>query len=554
MRGVALRIGLALAVLTLFAAVLPLPPLPRFYLLREDGPVIAGLICLLLATARAHPARSHWVVPDLHLDRRTVALIAILLSGLLWAGTYLLFDNYPFTRDEHMVVFDMAVFHSGHLAQQLPAEWRHYAQALTPAFLLPLPGNEAWVSSYMPVNAMLHFAFAEVADPALLDPLLAAAGAVALFDIAERLFPGSRSTPTIALLLYGTSAQVLVAAMTPYAMTGHLALNLVWLALFLRGSRSSHAGAICVGFLAIGLHQVVFHPLFAAPFVDQLRRRGEWRTAATYAAAYAIFGLFWVTYPHLVALSAGLHVSSGPGSGGGGFITSRVIPLLVHQNGATLPLMAANLVRFVTWQNLALIPLMTLGFGAVRRNEGIARPLGYGIILTIVAMTVLLPYQGHGWGYRYLHGLIGNCALLGAYGWSDSSEQDEVRRMFALGTAATLFASLPFLFWQAHVFVHPYARLNQAIERSNSRIVIVNTEGTGFVVDEVRNRPDLSNRPIRIASAMLGPDDVRLFCRSGPIAFVGVRQMQAIGIMPAGSSDSRHFGDLISAAKSCPRT
>ena len=140
---------------------------------------------------------------------------------------------------------------------------------------------------------MLHAAFGMVFDPALLNPLLAALGAVALFDIAQRLFPGSRSAQLVALLLYGTSAQVLISAMTPAAMTGHLALNLVWLALYLRGTRASHAMAIGIGFLAIGLHQVVFHPLFAAPFIDHLRRRGEWRTAAAYLGRILSFLLFW---------------------------------------------------------------------------------------------------------------------------------------------------------------------------------------------------------------------------------------------------------------------
>jgi hypothetical protein len=32
-------------------------------------------------------------------------------------------------------------------------------------------------------------------------------------------------------------------------------------------------------------------------------------------------------------------------------------------------------------------------------------------------MTAILPYQGHGFGYRYLHAQMGDAALLGAYGW-----------------------------------------------------------------------------------------------------------------------------------------
>lgn len=513
--------------------------------------MIVAAIALLVAGAFSNDTDEPWAEPGPLLNRCRVAAISIGVAALLWGGTYLLLENYPLTRDEHMVVFDMAVFRSGHLAYPLAAGWRPYAQALTPAFLLPLPGSAAWVSSYMPVNAMLHAAFGTVLDPALLNPILAALGAVALFDIAKRLFPDSRSSQLVALLLYGTSAQVLVSAMTPYAMTGHLALNLVWLALYLRGTRSCHAMAMGIGFLAIGLHQVVFHPLFAAPFIDHLRRRGEWRTAAAYLGMYSVFLLFWVSYPHLVSASAGLEAAAGPESGASGFVASRVLPLLIHRNPDTLQLIAANMLRFVSWQNLALVPMMALGTIAVRRDEGIARPLVYGFLLTTIAMAFLLPYQGHGWGYRYLHGLIGSCALLAAYGWRDFSDRTAVRGFVRMGTIATVFGSVPFLSWQAHAFVDPYARLDREIEHTNADMVVVNTEGTGFVADEVRNQPDLANRPIRLASATLTPADIHIICARGTIGFVGANQMRPLGLVPADALDSKHFSELGAVANNC---
>ena len=551
MRRLWLRLALCVAVLALFSAITPLPGLSRFYFIRQDSYVVAGLVALLCASAIAAPGGGSAVrfsLPDVRLDWRTVIVAAAAVAAILWAGTYLLLDNYPLTRDEHMVVFDMAVFHSGHLATPLPREWRPYAQALTPAFVLPLPGNAAWVSAYMPVNAMMRTAFAEVLDPALMNPLLAAAGAIALFDIAKRVFPRSHSSQAVTLLLYATSAQVLVTAMTAYAMTAHLALDLVWLALFLRGTRGGHAAAILVGFLAIGLHQVIFHPLFALPFIDHLRRRGEWRTASIYAASYAAFGLFWITYPHLVAISAGLGGSAGAASGTGGFFAVRVLPLLVQRDPVTFPLMAVNFARFISWQNLALLPLVVLGFGAVRRDEGIARPLLYGLLLTTIAMAILLPYQGHGWGYRYLHGLIGNCALLGAYGWRDFSDREEVRAFALIGTVATISASLPFLLWQTYEFAHPYARVNDMIAHIDADMVVVETEGGGFAVDEVRNAPDLKNRPIRFAGKALEPADIIGLCTRGTIAFVDVERMEALGLGVGSGATSRHFRSLRGAA------
>lgn len=545
---IAIKTAFVLVALAIFAAGTAPLLLPHLFFVRQDSAVLALLVGLLLSTGLA---RANVAAPRLKLTvtGRTAITGAAVGAILLWAGTYLLFDNYPLSRDEHMVLFDMDVFRTGRLAVPLAPEWRRFADALTPAFLLPLRGNAAWVSAYMPVNAMLRTLFGTIADPALMNPVLAGAGAVATFDCARRLFPQRPGAQAVALLMYATSAQVLVTAMTPYAMTGHLSLNMIWLALYLRGTRSSHSAAIAVGFLAIGLHQIVFHPLFALPFIDHLRRRGEWRTALVYVACYAVFGLFWISYPHWVALSAGIGPQTGSSAGIEGFVSDRVIPLLLNREPETIPLMVANLLRFVTWENLALIPLMVLAYPAVRSDEGVARPLLGGIILTTAAMTILLPYQAHGWGYRYLHGLIGNCALLAGYGWRDFSDRPEVRSFVRAGTIATVLGSIPFLAWQAHALAEPYARVNGMIDHINADMVVIQTQGPVFRVDEVRNRPDLRNRPIRLAAHLLTPGDIRLLCARGTIAFVDAKQMQALGLGVGNDVPADHFNALREAAR-----
>ena len=541
LRAVALPLAAILIAFGLSAAFTAPEFIPRYYVLHQDGFVLAALAELLLAFSVATPR-----IPDLTRVRLTMPMVVIgaaLAALLLWAASYLLFDNYPLSRDEQMAVFDMEVFRHGHLAAAIAPEWRRYADALTPAFLLPLPGNAAWVSSYMPLNAMLRLLFGLV-DPALTGPVLAAIGAVATFDCAGRLFPEQRGAQAVALLIYATSAQVLITAMTPYAMTAHLALNMVWLSLYLRGSARAHAAAIAVGFLAIGLHQVIFHPLFALPFIEHLRRRGEWRTALAYLASYALFALFWISWPHLVGLSSGL---SAPAAGDS-FFTDRVLPLLTSHEPQAVPLMIANLLRFVSWQNLALVPLILFAWPAVRRGEGIAAPLVAGVMLTIAAMAFLLPYQAMGWGYRYLHGLIGSCALLAGYGWREAGDRRTVRSFVAAATAVTVVATIPFLTWEATAFVQPYARVNRMIDGIDADMVVVNTYGPAFRIDEVRNRPDLSNRPLRLAANELRPSDIGELCNRGTIAFVDVAQMQALGLGFGNVPDPAPFNALRDAA------
>ena len=547
----ALILAAVLAAFTLSAAFTAPGFIPLYYVLHQDAFVVGGLILLLLLFCVPGGSTAVPGFRGFELGTRGVLITAGVGALLLWAATYLLFGNYPLSRDEQMVAFDMGVFRSGHLAAPLAPQWRPYAAALIPAFLLPLPGNVAWVSAYMPVNASIR-TLVGLVDPALTGPLLAAAGALATFDCARRLFP-DRGAQAVALLMYATSAQVLVTAMTPYAMTAHLALNMIWLSLYLRGTKGAHAAAMTVGFLAIGLHQIIFHPLFALPFVEHLRRRGEWRTAIVYLASYALFGLFWISWPHIVAVSAGVSSASGAAQGGGGFIADRVIPLLLNREPQTIPLMIANLVRFVAWQNLALLPLLMLAWPAIRRGEGIAGPLLAGVLLTVAAMALLLPYQAMGWGYRYLHGLIGSCALLAAYGWRDASGQAEVRAFVRAGTLATVVVAIPFLGGQATEFVQPYARVNRMIGAIDADMAVVNSYGPAFRIDEVRNNPLLTNRPIRLAANKLSPADIAVLCKRGTIAFVDVDQMQALGLGFGNVPDEAPFNALRDAAPAACR-
>jgi hypothetical protein len=547
LRHVALPLAGVLAFLAVLAAFTAPRLLPRYYFLHEDSFVLAALVVLLVAFGARGEAKFATGLPELSLTRRKVLIGATIVALLLWAGTYLVFGNDPLSRDEQMVVFDMQIFRHGLLAAPLAPEWRRYVQ-VAPEFLLSLPEGTAWVSFYMPVNAMLRTLFGVMFDPAAMNPVLAAAGAVATFDCARRLFPEEREAQAIAVLIYATSAQMLVTAMTPYAMTAHLAFNMIWLSLYLRDTRASHAGAIAVGFLAIGIHQIVFHPLFAIPFIDHLRRRGQWRTAAAYLGCYALFGLFWISYPHIVAISAGLKSQHGPAAGTIGFIAARILPLVTQREPLTIPLMEANLLRFIAWQNLALVPLVILGCHSIRRGDGIARPLAAGLALTVVAIGLLAPYQAIGWGYRYLHGLIGSCALLAGYGWASSARRSELRRFVAAATLATVLGAIPFLTWQAAAFAAPYARVSRMIDGINADMVVIDSEGPVFRIDEVRNRPDLSNRPIRLASHMLKPADIVQLCSRGTIAFVDAKQMQALGLGFGEPSNAADFQALRRAA------
>lgn len=513
----------------------------RWYFLHQDAPAAIAMIGLFVLAMRWVPAwRLLQAVPSALL----VLAIALLLALTLWWGTYAVMRDYPLTRDELMVGFDGAIFAAGALALPLPALWSGYALALVPDFLLDVPGHALLVSNYMPVNAALRADFAQVADPALLNPLLAAGGLVLLHGQARRLFADCTGARWVVLAGYLLSAQILVTAMTPYAMTAHLAFNLLWLSLFLRDRWWSHGAAMLVGAAAVGLHQVVFHPLFAGPFILTLLTARRWRLFGVYALAYAAALLFWISWPQIVVATSGVAIGQPGGStaGGASFLHDRVLPLLRDRDPRTIPLMLYNLLRATTWNAVFVLPFAILAVPAIRRGEGVARPLVAGVLLTLLTMTVLLPYQGHGWGYRYLHGLLGNAILLAGYGYREISrrtprEAEGLALLLALGT-------LPILAWQvvtAHRFVVPYAQLTQLIERQRSDVVILDTEAPFSAIDQVRNRADLSNRPLVVSSVHLSPEQVAALCARGTVTLLGRQHFPHVGFAPSTPADATLF-------------
>ena len=228
---------------------------------------------------------------------------------------------------------------------------------------------------------------------------MVALGALALFGCVRRLWPDDREAGFVALVLYAGSAQVLFAGMTSYAMPGHLALNLCWLWLFLRRDTLSDLAALAVGFVATGLHQPLMHPMFVGPFILLLLAQRHWPRAAIYIAGYAVIGAFWLWWPTFI--SSLVQVSAqAPRPEGTDYVT-RLMGILRDRDPMGMPNMVANGLRFIAWQHLLLVPLLLAGARRYRTDPMIAA-LAWGMVLTLLVMAILLPYQGHGFGYRYL--------------------------------------------------------------------------------------------------------------------------------------------------------
>lgn len=468
---------------------------------------------LLLAEALVLAAATIALRPGgrpLTLSPRLCHLLALSLIPLCYLGHIWPLCGYDMSRDEQLAVFDARIFAHGLLAQPLPAAWQTHTDALNSLFLLPAAHPIAWVSAYLPVNAALRALVGLAVDPNWTSPILTAIGAIALWNCARRLWPDNAEAPTVALLLYLTSGQVLFAGMTAYAMAAHLTFNLLWLWLFLIGRRWSDCAALIVGALATGLHQPLFHPMFAGPFILMLVGRRDWLRAAFFIVGYAAICGLWFSWPHWIyARIEGGHPTAAPVDTD---FWARLRATLADQPEARWTDMAANLLRFIAWQPIVLLPLFAAGLSIARRDAMLIA-LATATIAPVVVMAVLLPDQGQGFGYRYLHGVIGSAILVALHGWRYLVEREARWRPLLVRTlAGGALVLLPMQALMTFVYHRSVVAVETPIASSGADYAIIGNDDAPVSGGLVINRADLSNRPIRLFADKIDPDLIRLIC------------------------------------------
>ena len=502
----------------------------------QDAPVLLGFGLFFVVAVAAF--RNDWAMIRLRsIDRRRAAYLAaitlVIACGAIWIGTRLVYQDFALAMDEFMAEFDARIIASGRLLASVPPDWRDYVPALQPIFRLELPENAYWSSAYLPMNAAIRAAFVLLGAPALEGVVLAGIAIIAVFAVARRLWPDRPDAAVVATVLLACSSQLLITAMTPYAMTAHLAFNMIWLWLFLRDTRGGHALAGVAAFVACGLHQVVFHPLFAAPFIVSLLRARRWKLAAYYVAVYGAIGLFWVSYWSIVLRVAQVPTGQSADAGISSFIAHGAG--LVDLSPGGVFFMGLNLLRFLAWQSPLVVPLAFVGLLARQDRIRTIVDLAAGLALTLVAMLVLMPFQGHGWGYRYLHGFLGGLALIAAQGWIRVTDGGEkTARTPALALAASVLVSLlvvlPWQAYQVHAFVKPYASAVAAIARAKADVVIVDPTDIWYGQDLVRNDPFLRASPKVLGLPWLDEPRLRELCRRYDVAIFDRADAQPLGL------------------------
>jgi hypothetical protein len=474
--------------------------------------------------SRRQSATGPWLV--------LVCAIACVIVARL--GRDLVFHGYSPSRDEVMVELASAYLAQGRMGWPVPAEWQAFHRAMMPEFYSPYGANSHWTSIYLPVHAAITAVFRRAGDAALAAPVMLGLGLAALWRISGRLFGTRMDARIVTLVMALSSAQLLVTAMTPYAMTSHFAFNLIWLALVLRDKPWSHALAGLVAILAAGLHQWHFPLLFIGPFILWMALRRQWVAAGFHILIVALVVMVWAKlWPFALAGMVGPPPPSDTHRTAGA--ATKIFSLFNRLDGWQ-PLL--NTARLFAWNNLLLLPLALLAPFAVRWRPVIRTllsdpPIVLPLLMGVGAGLLFSIYQGYGWGFRYMHGQIGPLCLLAGFGWMAASARAPVtaRSVMIVGTAASLLAGL-WLTLDSERYVRGFARSMDAIRSADADVVLVDIRGGYYLNDFVRFDDGVLRRPAVMGLHMLDDRQLDTLCASHSVAIADTSLFWPLGVHP----------------------
>lgn len=502
-----------------------------YYFFNQDMPLLIAAVVLLLLFAR-----HAWATGGAPLVWRAGPVLGAIAAAaaVAYAGTWLVLARYAQSRDENLAEFAADAMLRGRIGTAIPEAVQPFANAAMPLSAGRWVASGQWVSDYLPVATGLRALAGLVGDPWLAGPVLLAIGLAAVWVSARRIWPERPEAAAVAALLGLTSTQLIVNAMSPFATTAHFALNAVWLACFLRGGRWGHGLALTVGLLATGLHQAQFHLLFLSGFVVWLWRSERRGLALVYAGAAVGDWAFWsIGYQHGLLPALFGPVAADPAAG------VPLVEAIADKLERLLTLDPLNgISRFVAWQNVLLVPLAFVGAAGARRGADGALPISFALAVSCGIGLVLTPWQGFGFGYRYLHHLLPCFLLLAAAGAVRLRERGSAvsRGLLIASAVAAMLVTLPFAAWRSHALLAPYAAAHAMAARAPADFVVVDPLGGVFLQDIVRVE-DAARRPLLLDLDALSPAQVRALCRRGSVMVMDARHARALGIIASHAAE-----------------
>lgn len=454
------------------------------------------------------------------LSLKTGMIVLLIAAGVVAIGTLgtdLVCHNYALSADEFMADFQAKIFLHGHISAVIPPQWRGAVRVLAPTYAQYLPATHSWMAAYLPVYAAMRAIFQAVYLPSLLNPLLAGVTIVALFGVLKEIWPNDNRTTLVGMILLAGSSQFLLMSMTSYAMPAHLALNTIWLWLYLWPQSRLFWLAPFVGVLAIGLHQPVVHALFVAPFLFRLLLQKRWKAVAGYTIIYSLGCAIWLWWRHRF-------------SGAGGPPASFYFSLWNPRMFVVQPM---YLWLLLGWLALATPLLALIGCFRLPRAKPVVQDAALSCLLTFLFYCFFRLDQGNGWGYRYFHGVLTCAIILAAAGWrtlADSAGAQRAWKFVWVGTIVSVLIQLPLRCLEAESYIRPFAAASESIHSMDSQLVGVDPASAWYSADLIRNDPYLEDRPVVFALVRLQRSEVGALVHKGPARIIEKADWDRFGL------------------------
>jgi hypothetical protein len=467
--------------------------------------VAAFTVVLVVAASRSADVESH-ELPVWTYRPWIIALLAIGVVAVTYAGVVLIFHRYLLADDEYSAWFQALAFSRGQRSPTVPADWCHWIGALTPTSVYS-DSSCSWRLSYLPLHSMLQAPFIALGVDRLGVPLTAGASVWLVASIARKLWPSRPTRAYVAALTLATSTQVLIMSMTMYSMPTHLLFTLMWLWLYVDDRRWANALLPWVGVLAIGVHSPFPHILFIPPFLLRYLRNRRFVFLGYVGVVYAAGLMYWYGFLQHIAQGSSTAIAT---VGQTASVATGVFQMPTALHGFTT---ALHLALVPSWNAPVAIVLVLSAMLAWPRLDKFSRDAALSVIVMVVARGLMLTPQGEGWGYRYIYDGLADIALLSAVGAEILALAIGGRRAVGLVLAsfvAAIAVQLPLRAWGVDSVISPFRQGYEWMSALPYDVVVYPTQNVQWGRQLVRNDPYLRNRPKIMSRSEMGRNDVAL--------------------------------------------
>jgi hypothetical protein len=474
----------------------------RYLLFRQD---LVGLGLLVAIAVLACIPATH--APALKLveaiGRRpgltAAAAFVALCLGTLYAG-----QNHALAGDEHLALMQSRIFAEGRLTGEVPPELLPWlvSDYYRYRWVMVDPAAGEIAAIYWPGFALLLAPFSALGIPWACNPLLAAGALALIAHLAEKL-TGEAQAAGWAMLFTLASPSVSGQALSYFAMTAHLFVNLVFAWLLLERTPRRLFGAGLIGSLALLLHNPVPHLLFAAPWIVSLAwEPGARRRLLPLVLGYVpalVIGLAWAAFMramHGYILFAVFPHDDNPLHMLGNFLWYwhfRMGMIFTAPTEYSLAGRVGELVRLWGWTAPGL-PLLAAAGWWLGRHDRELRLLGGSLAVTLAGYFLVSFDQGYGWGARYIHPAFGALPILGAVtvvAMDKHANLDKLRAWFASAAMLSLIFASALRWWQIHDYITEHVSRRPAYAEGQRQFVFVHHEMRYYTQDLVQNDPFL---------------------------------------------------------------